>query len=302
MICNIWRVLTQILYNRDSVTNILKPFFTSLKNNNINDDKYNALLKTFPKEQLEVLYKNAIISEEKFNLLISKNNNEDQSSSQFQNENSKIDEIISGDDIQQLQAFIQEKDIKTFNPIIKPFKEAETVKIPIIQYCIMKRAIKCFKYILVNGYDDPMKVLQEEKDKKEQRPSILRIQQLYKWDCMATAIYFGNKEIIKILEEKGITKGKISGHIEAAILSYRNSIAEEILEETKEDNVIIEKNVNQAILTSSQNNYIKGIEMLFEKGLFININIHGLKGNSFKKIKLPFILQLKILQKKYLKY
>ena len=53
----------------------------------------------------------------------------------------------------------------------------------------------------------------------------------YEWDCMNTAIYFGNKEIIKILEQKGIKKGKKPAHIEAASLSYRNLIVKEIIED-----------------------------------------------------------------------
>ena len=36
---------------------------------------------------------------------------------------------------------------------------------------------------------------------------------------MAIAIFYGNLEIMKILEENGIEKDKIA-HVEAAILSY----------------------------------------------------------------------------------
>ena len=35
----IWRFLTQILCHRNNLTNVLKPFFENLKNENINDDK-----------------------------------------------------------------------------------------------------------------------------------------------------------------------------------------------------------------------------------------------------------------------
>ena len=62
----------------------------------------------------------------------------------------------------------------------------------------------------------------------------------YEWDCMATAIYFGKKEIIKILEDKGIEKGKNPTHIEAAILSYRNMIAKEIIEDMNENKTQIQ--------------------------------------------------------------
>ena len=67
----------------------------------------------------------------------------------------KIEEIISGDKIKELEKLLQEKDIKTFNTITKSFLEAKEMEIPLIQYCIMKKAIECFKYLLVNCFDDP---------------------------------------------------------------------------------------------------------------------------------------------------
>ena len=87
---------------------------------------------------------------------------------------------------------------------------------------------------------------------------------------MATAIYFGNKEIIKILEEKGIEKGKNSTHIEAAILSYRNLIAQKIIENLNENNEQIQNILNLSITVSAKNNNIKGVEFLMTKGADIN--------------------------------
>ena len=58
---------------------------------------------------------------------------------------------------------LQEKDIKTVNTITKSFLEVQKMQIPLIQYCIMKKAIECFKYLLVNGYDDPNKTIEEQK-------------------------------------------------------------------------------------------------------------------------------------------
>ena len=80
---------------------------------------------------------------------------------------------------------------------------------------------------------------------------------------MATAIYFGNKKIIKILEEKGIEIGKKTAHIEEAILSYRNIIAKEIIEDLNEQ---IQNILNLSITASAKNNYIKGVEFLMTKG------------------------------------
>ena len=58
--------------------------------------------------------------------------------------NTRIEEIISGDKIDELTKLLQEKDIKTFNTITKSFFEVEKMTIPLIQYCIMKKAIKCY--------------------------------------------------------------------------------------------------------------------------------------------------------------
>ena len=230
----IWRVLAQILFYRNILNEVIKPFFKNLKNENINDEKYIPYLKTFSKNQLEILYKNKIITLGKFNLLVPKNQKENQPSTNNTNfteddMNTKIEEIISGDKIKELQELLQEKDIKTFNTITKSFFEVKKMEIPLIQYCIMKKAIECFKYLLVNGFDDPNKIM------KDQSLIIFYNLHTYEWDCMASAIFFGNKEIMKILEEKGIEKGKNPTHTEAAILSYRNMIAKEIIEDLNEN-------------------------------------------------------------------
>ena len=290
----IWRNLAQILFYRNDLIEIIKPFFENLKNENINDEKYIPLLKTFSKDQLEVLYQNTIISEEKFNLLIPKNQKENQSrftfnffsstketNSTVNDINIKIEEIISGDKIKELEKLLQEKDITTFNTITKSFLEVEKMEIPLIQYCIIKNAIECFKYLLVNGYDDPNKTMEE------QYPKFFCNKQ-YEWDCMATAIFLGNKEIIKILDEKGIEKGKNSTHIEAAILSYRNLIAKEMIEDMNENNKQIQNILNRSLLTSAKNNNIKGVEFLMTKGA--DINTHDKQLNSVKKIKHHFTM------------
>ena len=45
--------------------------------------------------------------------------------------------------------------LKTFNTITKSFLEVEEMLIPFLQYSILKKAIKCFKYLQVNGLDVP---------------------------------------------------------------------------------------------------------------------------------------------------
>ena len=273
----IWMRLSQILFYRNDLIEIIKPFFENLKNENINDEKYNSLLKAFPENVLKLLNHKGIITEEKFNLIIPKKQKENQSSTKETNStvndiNTKIEEIISGDKIQELDKLLQEQDIKAFNTIIKSFLEVEKMEIPLIQYCIMNNAIECFKYLLANGFDDPNKTMEDRDpiifyDSHNNRVEIKR----YKWDCMATAIYLGNKRIIKILEEKGIEKGKNPTHIEAAILSYRNIITKEIIESLNQNNEQIQNILNLSLIASAKNNNIKSVELLMTKGLEINI-------------------------------
>ena len=72
----IWRVLAQILYYRNDLSKTIKPFLENLHHENINDENNIPVLKTFSKCQLEVFYQNGIITNEKFILLISKNQKE----------------------------------------------------------------------------------------------------------------------------------------------------------------------------------------------------------------------------------
>ena len=294
---NIWRVLAQILYYRNDLIEIIKPFFKNLKNENLNDEKFLPFLKRFPIYKLKVLYQNGIITETNFNSLTTNimNNNMNQDEYQDQllfkykspnitsvSDNLIIEEIISGDKIKELQELIQEKDINTFNTIQMSFHEVEKMKIPLIQYCIMKNAMECFKYLLVNGYDDPNKTMEEQ----ERRDLWIDIKR-YKWDCMATAIYYGNMEIVKILEDKGIEKGNNSAHIEAAILSYRNSIVKEIIEEMNSKNIAIDNYLNSAIVASAKNNNIKGIKLLIKYDADINIT-----ENIYLNIIIIFLINL----------
>ena len=268
MTMKIWRVLVQILYYRNDLADTIKPFFVNLKKENINDKKYIPLLKTFSKNQLKVLYENGI--------MINLKEGQNQSSSQSTSDNPKndLEEIISGDKVEILDKFIQKNGIKTVNTITKAFKEVEEMKIPIIQFCIMNKAIECFKFLLINGFDDPNKTMEEQNPECfydydiHKRIEIKR----YEWDCMATAIYFGNKEIIKILEVRGIEKGKNPTHIEAAILSYRNMIAKEIIWDLNENKEQIQNFLNLSIIASAKSNNINGVEYLMTNGADINMH------------------------------
>ena len=91
---------------------------------------------------------------------------------------------------------------------------------------------------------------------------------------MAIATYYGEVEIAKILEEKGIEKGDKPSHIEAALLSYRNAIAKEIINKMKENNENEEITLNIGLIASIKSNNIKGAEMLINNGANINESQH----------------------------
>ena len=134
----IWRFLTQILFHRNDLTNVLKPFFENLKNENISDDKNIPFLKSLPIFQLDTLYECEIIAKAKFFSPLSNN----KPRTTFTNE---IIDIIKEDKEKELDELIQKEGITRFAVIIEPFREVSTMKIPLLQYCIMKNAIKCFK-------------------------------------------------------------------------------------------------------------------------------------------------------------
>ena len=86
------------------------------------------------------------------------------------------------------------------------------------------------------------------------------IKKRYEWDCMATAIYLGEIEIMTILKDKGIEIGKNPAHLEAAILSYRSEIAKEILDEIEDNNEIA---LNLATFTAIKEEVLPYDEVVF---------------------------------------
>ena len=75
----------------------------------------------------------------------------------------------------------------------------------------MKKAMKCFKFLILNGAD-PSQTLQYKDWWKHE----------YKWDCISIAVCFGEWEMMKILEGRGIDKLNNPNVWEAAALTHRN--------------------------------------------------------------------------------
>ena len=270
----IWRQLIQILSYRKDLIDTIKPFIQQLNNSatneqfKINEEKYIPFLKSLSKIQIEVLHEAEIIDEEKYAFIMP--NKELLSINSPESLKSKIvREIIKGDKLEAMQNLIREKSIDSISPILKSFKEVEKMRIPIIIECIIQKAIRCFKFLLITGVEDPTKSMIEQNPDSQNR--YWKSEHRYEWDCMSIAIYCGEVEIVKILEEKGIEKGDNPRDIEAAILSYRNSYVKEIINQMNEKD---EKMSNQilmiGIIASAKNNNIKGAELFINNGANVN--------------------------------
>ena len=282
----IWRNLAQLLSNRKDLAQIIKPFFENLKNSkdndeeefdeeNFNDDDF---LRTLTSSQLNALYESGILTfNPRYSLELEQKFQRRKFLPNIDSHNNEIiSTIILGDNLDELRELHQKKDINTFNIITASFREIDYMKIPIIQFCIMKNAIKCFKYLLVNGIDDPNKIMEELYPDNAWDYGRLYYKQIhrYQWDSMATAIYFGNNEIIKILESKGFIIGSNPAHIEAAILSFRQSIAKEIIQSTNGVNTLV-----LGLCASANSNNIEIAKFILKENVDINAHDSNILNN-----------------------
>ena len=256
----IWNHFTQILTYRPDLAYIIKPFFENLNNKNINDEKYLSFLKSFSKFQLQLLLKTGIISSNKLNSL---EPNKQVLSQMIFNDSLEADEKREKKSIQEIYDKRIEED----------------------QY---------FK-IMINNNNDIRKAMDEQNPEifseliTQQNPE----NKTFEWDSMAIAIFLGNNKIVRILKEKGIEIENYPPHIEAAILSYRNAFASEIIGTIK---VLNKEFLNKSILSSAKNNNIKGGQLLIENGA--NINAKDSNLNYSYKIKQHFIMRQRIILKR----
>ena len=278
----IWRQLIQMLSFREDLIDTIKPFLNSLKNHNneqydINEEKHIPFLKSLSKFYLNKLHSSKIINEEKYQAFISQK----VSTNDWYKEKPKpiyetVEEILKKDKLDDFKLLILNKGIDSISPNPKSFNEVEEKSIPIIHDCLIHNAIRCFKYLLINGID-PTKRIQERQSSDlfllANFNHFIEIK-IYEWDCMTLAIYYGQVEIMKILEEFGIEKGNNPEHIEAAVLSYRNSTIKSIINKLKENNedpIKINHFFLIGLLASGRSNYIKWGEYFIDNGEKKNI-------------------------------
>ena len=124
-----------------------------------------------------------------------------------------IKQIIEEDNLELIQTETERQ--KNMNIIIhETFFEIDYMDIPILHYCIMKKAIRCFKFLILNGANTSLELKIDEDNENHE----------YKWDCMTISICFGEWEMMKILEERGINKLNNPNVWEAAALTHRNNL------------------------------------------------------------------------------
>ena len=123
-----------------------------------------------------------------------------------------LKQIVEEDNLE----LFQKETEKNSNLILKDsFFEVKNMKFPILHYCIIKKAIKCFKFLILNGADPSQTLSYKEGSFWNEKQG-----EKYKWDCMTIAICFGEWEVMKILEERGINKLNNPNVWEAPVLTH----------------------------------------------------------------------------------
>ena len=199
-------------------------FLWELKNNNetfnINEEKHIPFLRTIPMIYIEDLYKYKINDEEIYAYLKLEKKH---------SLSNRIHEILKEDNLEKLQKIINEKGFKSIAYRMTSFREVEKINIPFIIECIIQKAMKCFKYLLINDFQDPtIHMFDVDRFVLDIFDYLWIIDYRYNLDCMGIAMYYGEVEIVKIFEEKGFDIENHPGYLEGAILSYRNSIVKRI--------------------------------------------------------------------------
>ena len=168
-----------------------------------------------------------------------------------------IKKIIEEDNLE----LLQEETEKNKNIILEDsFFEYEEMKIPIVHYCVMKKAMKCFKFLILNGAD-PSQTLKNKKSWKHE----------YKWDCISIAICFGEWEMMRILEVRGIDKFNNPKAWKAAALTHRNHLLKQFIEMKEEiDHSLLKKCLEKGLLEATKGNNLKATIILISNGADIN--------------------------------
>ena len=157
----------------------------------------------------------------------------------------RMKQIIEEDNFE----LVQQETEKKKDIILKDiFFEIPDMQIPIVHYCIMKKAMKCFKFLVLNGADLSQFLIDNNTSK-------------YEWDCISIAVCFGEWEMMKILEERGINKLNNPNVWEAAALTHRNKLLK-LLISNKDQIPNIQECLKKGIFGAMKGNNLKGLKIL----------------------------------------
>ena len=164
-----------------------------------------------------------------------------------------LKQIIEKDDFELLQQEFENDRNIILND---SFFEVEKMNIPILHYCIIKKAIKYFKFLILNGADPSQTLKNEDNEESE-------------WDCISIAVCFGEWEMMKILEERGINKLNNPNVWEAAALTHRNNLLKLFISNKDQINNFAEC-LQKGLEGAIKGNNLKAFKLLISNGADIN--------------------------------
>ena len=194
-----------------------------------------------------------------------------------------IKQIIEEDNFELIQAEAE----KDMNIIVNEiFFEARQIDIPILYYCVMKKAIKCFKFLILNGANPSLELTYVSSNDI----GLLIKGEKYEWDCITVAAYFGEIEVMRILEERGINKLNNPYVWEAIALSHRNQFLHLFI--SRKDQIPnFEECIQKGFKGSIKGINLKAFKLLISKGA--DINARGIIHQNMKYLFLIINIQIK---------
>ena len=168
---------------------------------------------------------------------------------------SRIETVIEEDDVESLKLLSNQPNFDFNQKIQKENQLYEYTEIPIILFSIEKHAMKCFKFLLLNG-SNPLQTISDFPPPDYYNPK-------KNIDGMTFGAETGNLQIMEMIEEKG---GKIDKNcIFGAAKFHQNHILKWILERNQNQQDLI-----YGLCSSAQYDNFEGVTILLDSGVDLN--------------------------------
>ena len=166
-------------------------------------------------------------------------------------EKSQLEKAIEEDDVETLILLSNQTNFDLNQRNQKENQLYEYTAIPIILFCIQKHAMKCFKFLLINGANPLETIIDFPSWKKKNI------------DGMTFGAETGNLQIMQMIEEKG---GKIDKNcIIGAAKFHQNHILKWILQQKQEEEELI-----LGLCSSAEYNNFEGVSLFLENRINVN--------------------------------